>query len=56
MSHQQLYWSHPRKFAQGCHSCHVYLNWHGRIQKYSFSMCCQCFCQYMKDIGLIKLD
>ncbi|XP_045039955.1 small ribosomal subunit protein uS14-like [Desmodus rotundus] len=56
MSHQQLYWSHPRKFAQRSHSCRIYLNWHGQIRKYSFNMCCQCFHQHTKNIGFIKLD
>ncbi|XP_038954074.1 small ribosomal subunit protein uS14-like [Rattus norvegicus] len=50
MGHQQLYWSHPRKFGQGSCSCRVCSNRHGLI------MCRQCFRQYSKDIGFIKLD
>ncbi|CAD7689439.1 unnamed protein product [Nyctereutes procyonoides] len=45
MGHQQLYCSHPRKFDR-----------HGLIRKYSLNMCRQCFRQYAKDIGFIKLD
>uniref|UniRef100_A0A4X2KN51 40S ribosomal protein S29 n=1 Tax=Vombatus ursinus TaxID=29139 RepID=A0A4X2KN51_VOMUR len=30
--------------------------WHGLILKYSLNMCHQCFWQYVKDIGFIKLD
>ncbi|KAB0365698.1 hypothetical protein FD754_009854 [Muntiacus muntjak] len=56
MGHQQLYWSHPRKFCQGSRSCQVCSNWHGLIRKYGLNMCRQCFCQYAKDIGFIELD
>nr|XP_056716279.1 40S ribosomal protein S29-like [Euleptes europaea] len=56
MGHQQLYWSHPRKFRQWSHSCHTCSNRHGLIRKYSLNMCHQCFRQYTKDIGFIKLD
>ncbi|XP_035582240.1 40S ribosomal protein S29-like [Zalophus californianus] len=54
--HQQLYWSHPRKFGQGSRSCRVCSNRHGLIRKYGLNMCRQCFRQYAKDIGFIKLD
>ncbi|XP_055409905.1 40S ribosomal protein S29-like isoform X5 [Bubalus kerabau] len=54
--HQQLYWSHPRKFLQGSRSCRVCSNRHSLIRKYGLNMCRQCFRQYAKDIGFIKLD
>uniref|UniRef100_A0A5F8ACC1 Small ribosomal subunit protein uS14 n=1 Tax=Macaca mulatta TaxID=9544 RepID=A0A5F8ACC1_MACMU len=54
MGHQQLYWSHPRKFGQGSRSCRVCSNRHGLIRKYGLNMCRQCFRQYAKDIGFIK--
>ncbi|CAD7684700.1 small ribosomal subunit protein uS14-like [Vulpes vulpes] len=56
MGHQQLYWSQTRKFGQGSHSCLVCSNWHDLIWKFGLSMCHQCFRQYTKDIGFIKLD
>uniref|UniRef100_A0A3B4WBA3 Small ribosomal subunit protein uS14 n=1 Tax=Seriola lalandi dorsalis TaxID=1841481 RepID=A0A3B4WBA3_SERLL len=56
MGHQQLYWSHPRKFGQGSRSCRVCSNRHGLIRKYGLNMCRQCFRQYAKDIGFVKLD
>ncbi|KAB0388121.1 hypothetical protein FD755_003077 [Muntiacus reevesi] len=56
MGHQQLYWSHPRKFCQTSRSCRVCSNWHGLIRKYGLNMCRQCFRQYAKDIGFIKHD
>uniref|UniRef100_A0A8C9NWJ1 Small ribosomal subunit protein uS14 n=1 Tax=Serinus canaria TaxID=9135 RepID=A0A8C9NWJ1_SERCA len=52
MGHQQLYWSHPRKFGQG----RVCSNRHGLIRKYGLNMCRQCFRQYAKDIGFIKVS
>uniref|UniRef100_A0A8C0DE29 Small ribosomal subunit protein uS14 n=1 Tax=Balaenoptera musculus TaxID=9771 RepID=A0A8C0DE29_BALMU len=42
MGHQQLYWSHPRKFGQGSRSCRVCSNRHGLIRKYGLNMCHQC--------------
>ncbi|XP_074230879.1 small ribosomal subunit protein uS14-like, partial [Camelus bactrianus] len=54
--HQQLYWSHPRKFGQCSRSCRVCSNQHDLIRKYGLSMCRQCFRQYAKDISFIKLD
>nr|XP_034355136.1 40S ribosomal protein S29-like [Arvicanthis niloticus] len=56
MGHQQLYWSHPQKFGQNFHSCHICSNHHGQIHKYRQNICHQCFYQYLKDIGFIKLN
>ncbi|XP_036021558.1 40S ribosomal protein S29-like [Mus musculus] len=56
MGHQQLYWSHPRKFSQGSCSSHVCSNHHSLIHKYGLNMSHQCFHQYSKDMGFIKLD
>uniref|UniRef100_G1QBR1 Small ribosomal subunit protein uS14 n=1 Tax=Myotis lucifugus TaxID=59463 RepID=G1QBR1_MYOLU len=56
MGHQQHYWSHPRKFGHGSGSCRICSNRHDLIRKYGLNMCRQCFRQYAKDIGFIKLD
>ncbi|XP_040486620.1 40S ribosomal protein S29-like [Ursus americanus] len=56
MGHQQLYRSHLRKFGQSSRFCCVCSNQHCLIQKYGLNMCLQCFHQYPKDIGFIKLD
>ncbi|XP_036690872.1 40S ribosomal protein S29-like [Balaenoptera musculus] len=56
MGHQQLYWSHPRKFGQGSCFCHVCSNQCTLLRKYGLKMCCQCFHRYAKDIGFIKSD
>ncbi|XP_059561636.1 small ribosomal subunit protein uS14-like [Myotis daubentonii] len=55
MGHQQLYWSHLRKFGQGSPCCGC-SNRHTVIWKYGLNMCRQCFWQYVKDTGFIKLD
>ncbi|XP_014445095.1 40S ribosomal protein S29-like [Tupaia chinensis] len=52
MGHQQLYWSHLRKFNQGSRSCRVCSSQHGLIRKYGLNMCRQ----YAKDIAFTKLD
>ncbi|KAM8912187.1 LOW QUALITY PROTEIN: small ribosomal subunit protein uS14-like [Lycaon pictus] len=54
MGHQQLYWSHPRKFGQGSPSCHICSNLRGLI-KSGLNMS-QYFQQYTKDRGFTKLD
>ncbi|XP_036074159.1 40S ribosomal protein S29-like [Rousettus aegyptiacus] len=56
MSHQQLHWSHPRKFSQGPGSCRICSNQHGLIRKFGLNMCCWGFRPYTKDIDFIKLD
>ncbi|KAM5255323.1 small ribosomal subunit protein uS14-like [Ctenodactylus gundi] len=52
----KLYWSYLTKVSQGSHSWPVCSNWHVVMWKYGLNMCHQCFCQYAKDIGFIKLD
>ncbi|XP_051021681.1 40S ribosomal protein S29-like [Acomys russatus] len=56
LSEGKLYWSHPWKFGQGSRSCRVCSNRHDLIRKYGLTMCPQCFRQYVKDTGFIKLD
>ncbi|XP_036134419.1 40S ribosomal protein S29-like [Molossus molossus] len=56
MGHQQLYWSHRRKFGQHSRSCCVCSNQHGLIWKHGLNMCHQRFGQYAKEFGFIKLD
>ncbi|XP_032258359.1 40S ribosomal protein S29-like [Mirounga leonina] len=56
MGHQQLYWSHLRKSGQGSHGCHVCSNGTVWSRKMCLNMCHQCFCQYGKDTGFIKVD
>uniref|UniRef100_A0A670HKN6 Small ribosomal subunit protein uS14 n=1 Tax=Podarcis muralis TaxID=64176 RepID=A0A670HKN6_PODMU len=56
MGHQQLYWSHPSHGPLPLPPSRVCSNRHGLIRKYGLNMCRQCFRQYAKDIGFIKLD
>ncbi|XP_045402376.1 40S ribosomal protein S29-like [Lemur catta] len=55
MGHQQLYQSQLRKFRQGSCSCRICSNQHGLTWKYNLNTCCQCFHQYVKDMGF-ELD
>ncbi|KJE88654.1 40S ribosomal protein S29 [Capsaspora owczarzaki ATCC 30864] len=54
MSHESVFYSHPRKFGPGSRQCTVCSNRHGMIRKYHLDMCRQCFRQYAADIGFIK--
>ncbi|WP_187788081.1 30S ribosomal protein S14 [Salmonella sp. S146_54837] len=56
MGHQNIWYSHPRKFGPGSRSCRVCGNRHGLIRKYALNVCRQCFRQYAYDIGFQKLD
>ncbi|UYV76415.1 TRAPPC11 [Cordylochernes scorpioides] len=52
MGHQNIWYSHPRKYGPG--SRRVCANHHGIIRKYA--LCRRCFRQYAADIGFKKLD
>eukprot|EP01115_Flamella_aegyptia_P002377 TRINITY_DN136412_c0_g1_i1.p1 TRINITY_DN136412_c0_g1~~TRINITY_DN136412_c0_g1_i1.p1 ORF type:complete len:57 (-),score=0.23 TRINITY_DN136412_c0_g1_i1:195-365(-) len=54
MGHQNIWYSHPRKYGKGSRSCKICANKHGLIRKYSMNICRQCFREYAKDIGFIK--
>ncbi|UYV62395.1 TRAPPC11 [Cordylochernes scorpioides] len=54
MGHQNIWYSHPRKFGPGFRYCRVCANHHGIIRKYALNICR--FRQYAADIGFKKLD
>ncbi|CAL1272041.1 unnamed protein product [Larinioides sclopetarius] len=56
MGHQNIWFSHPRKFGPGSRYCRVCANHHGIIRKYGLNMCRRCFRQYAPDIGFKKAD
>ncbi|XP_014220172.1 40S ribosomal protein S29 [Trichogramma pretiosum] len=56
MGHENIHYSHPRKYGQGSRSCHACSNRHGIIRKYALNLCRQCFREYAADIGFKKLD
>ncbi|KAL4003849.1 Ribosomal protein S14p/S29e family protein [Acanthocheilonema viteae] len=55
MGHQNLWFSHPRKYGPGSRSCRVCSNHHGLIRKYGLNMCRRCFREYASDIGFRKV-
>ncbi|CAG9537676.1 unnamed protein product [Cercopithifilaria johnstoni] len=55
MGHQNLWFSHPRKYGPGSRSCRVCSNHHGLIRKYGLNMCRRCFREYASDIGFRKI-
>eukprot|EP00116_Pleurobrachia_bachei_P016104 sb/3476366/ len=55
MGHNDVWYSHPRKYGPGSRTCRVCGNPHGLIRKYGLDMCRQCFQQYSKSIGFQKL-
>ncbi|XP_076341530.1 small ribosomal subunit protein uS14 isoform X1 [Tachypleus tridentatus] len=54
MGHQNIWYSHPRKYGPGSRYCRVCSNSHGLIRKYGLSICRRCFRQYANDIGFKK--
>ncbi|VDM49034.1 unnamed protein product [Toxocara canis] len=54
MGHQNIWFSHPRKYGPGSRSCRVCSNHHGLIRKYGLNMCRRCFREYSTDIGFRK--
>ncbi|KAM3722820.1 40S ribosomal protein [Dirofilaria immitis] len=56
MGHQNLWFSHPRKYGPGSRACRVCSNHHGLIRKYGLNMCRRCFREYASDIGFRKLN
>nr|ABR23446.1 40S ribosomal protein S29 [Ornithodoros parkeri] len=56
MGHENIWYSHPRKYGPGSRYCRVCSNHHGLIRKYGLNICRRCFRQYAGDIGFKKLD
>ncbi|RWS29272.1 hypothetical protein B4U80_06419 [Leptotrombidium deliense] len=56
MGHNNIWYSHPRKFGPGSRNCRVCANHHGIIRKYGLNICRRCFRQYAEPIGFKKLD
>ncbi|CDW56965.1 Foie-gras 1 and Ribosomal S14 domain containing p rotein [Trichuris trichiura] len=56
MGHENINYSHPRKYGPGSRSCRVCANHHGLIRKYNLYMCRRCFREYASDIGFKKVS
>ncbi|KAJ3378757.1 40S ribosomal protein S29 [Lobulomyces angularis] len=54
MAHDNVWFSHPRKYGKGAHSCRVCTHPAGLIRKYGLNICRQCFREYSADIGFVK--
>ncbi|KAI9297623.1 hypothetical protein K502DRAFT_300707 [Neoconidiobolus thromboides FSU 785] len=55
MSHEAVWYSHPRKYGKGSRQCRVCTHRAGLIRKYGLNICRQCFREYAKDIGFTKV-
>ncbi|KAI8827200.1 ribosomal protein S14p/S29e-domain-containing protein [Fimicolochytrium jonesii] len=55
MAHSAVWFSHPRKYGKGSRQCRVCAHQAGLIRKYNLNICRQCFREYSKDIGFIKV-
>lgn len=55
MAHDNVWFSHPRKYGKGSRQCRVCAHVAGLIRKYDINMCRQCFREYSKDIGFLKV-
>ncbi|CAI8058541.1 40S ribosomal protein S29 [Geodia barretti] len=55
MGHQNVWYSHPRKYGPGSRQCRVCANRHGLIRKYGLHMCRQCFRENAAEIGFLKV-
>ncbi|KAE9982548.1 hypothetical protein EG328_010830 [Venturia inaequalis] len=56
MSHDQVWFSHPRTYGKGSRGCRVNgdRKKSGIIRKYGLNMCRQAFRENAKDIGFVK--
>jgi small subunit ribosomal protein S29e len=55
MAHSNVWFSHPRRYGKGAHECRVCTHPAGLIRKYGLNICRQCFREYAKDIGFVKV-
>ena len=55
MAHKDIWFSRPRHYGQGGRECRVCAHNAGVIRKYDLMICRQCFREYAKDIGFIKV-
>ncbi|KAL6928788.1 40S ribosomal protein S29 [Hanseniaspora uvarum] len=54
MAHENVWYSHPRKFGKGSRQCRVCSSHTGLIRKYGLNICRQCFRERANDIGFNK--
>lgn len=54
MAHENVWFSHPRRFGKGSRQCRVCASHQGLIRKYDLNICRQCFREKANDIGFHK--
>lgn len=54
MAHENVWFSHPRKYGKGSRQCRICSSHSGLIRKYGLDMCRQCFREKAKDVGFNK--
>jgi small subunit ribosomal protein S29e len=55
MGFENVWNSHPKEYGKGGRTCRVCGNGGGIIRKYGLNICRQCFRDYAKDIGFVKV-
>ncbi|KAK9831978.1 hypothetical protein WJX81_005586 [Elliptochloris bilobata] len=55
MGHAEIWDSHNNTHGKGGRQCRVCANHWGLIRKYGLNICRQCFREYAKDIGFVKV-
>ncbi|CAD6636424.1 AMH_1a_G0038020.mRNA.1.CDS.1 [Saccharomyces cerevisiae] len=54
MAHENVWFSHPRRYGKGSRQCRVCSSHTGLIRKYGLNICRQCFREKANDIGFNK--
>eukprot|EP00218_Dolichomastix_sp_CCMP3274_P000823 CAMPEP_0170163570 /NCGR_PEP_ID=MMETSP0033_2-20121228/77668_1 /TAXON_ID=195969 /ORGANISM="Dolichomastix tenuilepis, Strain CCMP3274" /LENGTH=103 /DNA_ID=CAMNT_0010401209 /DNA_START=485 /DNA_END=796 /DNA_ORIENTATION=+ len=55
MGFANIWNTHPKEHSKGGRNCRVCGSQHGIVRKYQLNICRQCFREYAKDIGFVKL-
>ncbi|QLG71592.1 hypothetical protein HG535_0B06370 [Zygotorulaspora mrakii] len=54
MAHENVWFSHPRRFGKGSRQCRITGSHNGLIRKYGLDLCRQSFREKANDIGFYK--
>lgn len=55
MTHEAVWFSHPRKYGKGSRGCRICQHQAGLIRKYGLNICRQCFRERSDAIGFTKV-
>lgn len=56
MTHEAVWFSHPRKYGKGSRGCRICQHQAGLIRKYGLNICRQCFRERSDAIGFTKVS